>query len=120
MAERRQVLRFPTPYRILVNSQFYAVHRQQIFPRCCYADGELLRVRLRAKLSASPAKARPRVVFSLAHLIALHRIYAIALYVNYPIRSIILFGRTAFIFLGRDKMVFLPLGSGPRTPLQMS
>lgn len=45
-------------------------------------------VRLRAKLSAPPTTARPLVVFfNTPDLIALHRIYTIALYINYPVQS---------------------------------
>jgi hypothetical protein len=69
IAERRQELRLPVP---LKHSCQFAISRtapeQQIFPRRSLQIENCFSVRLRVKLSAPPARARPPVVFSPARL----------------------------------------------------
>jgi len=87
MAERRQALRFPFPYGILVNSQFHTAHpvRRSFLSAACRPRTDLAFVY--AAFGTAGKGSPDSHFFTSPDLIVLHRIYTIALYVNYPLQS---------------------------------
>ena len=88
MAEQCQALRFPFPYGILVNSQFHTAHpvRRSFLSAACRPRIDLAFVYARSFRHRRQGLAAGHF-FTSPDLIVLHRIYTIALYVNYPIQS---------------------------------
>jgi hypothetical protein len=103
---------FRSPYRILRN--FTHCNRSADLPSPPPADREFFyrSSTTRAAFGTAGKGSPASRFFTSPDLIALHRIYTIALYVNYPIQSY-----DFYFFLCRDKMVVLPAGNAAPHPV---
>jgi hypothetical protein len=113
MAERRQELRFHVPLTHSYHSQFHAVYpvSRSFLAAACGPRIVLASSKGEAFGTAGKGSPASGSFTNAPILIAVHRIYTIALYVNYPIQSY-----EFYFFVSRQDVSASPLEMQLRTP----